>query len=585
MIKRITVILLTAVFLIALCACSKDGKKDYPIPRSIRSDETAETPSADTEGEDEPEVYTNGFINVNIGSDSGFDLYKAPKDLPGYRYGPSFIVYEDGSIDVWLASGGSGLEQWDWIVYRHYDGRSWSEEKCVLQPTPNSLDHYSCCDPGVIYLDGYYYLAYTSTLNENQGDNNLFVARSTAPDGPFEKWNGSGWGGNKPKPIRYFSEDQSLWGIGEASFVELDGTLYIYYTVKGADGSHTMVATADAANENWPATMVDRGYALRDTVCDAIDVKYVDKYQRFLAVGAEKRLTEDSFLAFYESRDGITFTRTDICKKNVYEFCHNPGMSGSENGHIAEGRKTFVGYAYGPEWGVWNTRFQEFTLAPTDKIDLMEEKASNIHVSELPRDSSDSYSLEHVGISAQSYCTVRVPRSQKSMVVTLSACKRFHNEWFNLHNLRTEVTLYGYDENIIQRTGEYSLLFNIVGVGETVVTAEFRGHITQVCVIVYEDDAKDSVTSFTPLVTDTYKIDRNTDPGYSPQIKSMLTYGDGRWEMVWSAQAHPISFSYDTNKLEIDNNGHIIPKAAGTHTVTVSCYGYSYNITVEVVGI
>lgn len=581
LIKRIISILLTAVFLIAFCACSKQSKRDYPIPRT--STDKTQSPVTHTEKDEEPEVFTDGYINVNIGSNSGFDLYKAPKDLPGYRYGPSFIVYENGTIDVWMASGGSGLEQWDWIVYRHYDGQSWSEEKSVLQPTPNSLDHYSCCDPGVIYLNGYYYLAYTSTLNENQGDNNLFVARSTAPDGPYEKWNGNGWGGNKPMPIRYFSEDQSLWGIGEASFVELDGTLYIYYTVKGTSGNHTMVATADAADENWPAAMVDRGYALKDTVCDAIDVKYVDKYQRFLAVGAEKRLTDDSFLALYESRDGITFTKTDACKKNVYEYCHNPGMSGSVNGHIVEGAKTFVGYAYGPEWGVWNTRFQEFTVSPADRIDLMEENASNIHVSELPRDNSDSYSLEYVGISAQSYCTVRVPRSRKSMVVNLTACKRFHNEWFNLHNLRTEVNLYGYDESVIQRTGEHSLLFNIVGTGETMVTAEFRGHITQVCVIVYEDDTKDNVTGFTPLVTDRYRIDRSNGSDYIPQIKSMLTYGDGSWKMVWDTEEYPISFSYDSTALEIDASGHIIPKKAGTYTATVSCQGYSHNITIEII--
>ena len=247
-------------------------------------------------------------INVSTLAYKDYDVYQVPKGIDaGYRYGPSFIENEDGTIDAWFASGGSSLEQWDWIVYKHYNGKEWSEEKCVLQPTPNSLDHYSCCDPAVIYTNGYYYLGYTSTLNENQADNSLYVARSKNPDGPFEKWNGKGWGGNEPQPLVYFAEDQSLWGIGEASFVELNGTLYIYYTVSGSNGHSTAVATADATDENWPLTMEQKGYALTKTTSDAIDVKYVDEYKKFIAVASDQRLTKDSYIVFYESIDGLKF--------------------------------------------------------------------------------------------------------------------------------------------------------------------------------------------------------------------------------------------------------------------------------------
>ena len=100
--------------------------------------------------------------------------------------------------------------------------------------------------PGVVYFNGYYYLGYTSTLNSTGFCNNVFVARSGTPDGPFEKWNGNGWGGPECQPIVYYDESWQEWGIGEPSFIELNGKLYMYYT----SGGSTMVATADATNEN-----------------------------------------------------------------------------------------------------------------------------------------------------------------------------------------------------------------------------------------------------------------------------------------------------------------------------------------------
>ncbi|MBE6574332.1 MAG: hypothetical protein E7652_08060 [Ruminococcaceae bacterium] len=583
--KKYIILLLSLLLMFSSLSC-KDKKKENDFDYKESYTEAKENESITEDIIAAPDEYAdpgNCYINVSINEDNGYDLYKAPAGLPGYRYGPSFIVYEDGSIDAWFASGGSGLEQWDWIAYKHYDGKSWSEEKCVLQPTPNSFDHYSCCDPGVIYTNGYYYLGYTSTLNENQGDNNLFVARSKNPDGPYEKWNGSGWGGNSPMPIVYFSEDQSLWGIGEASFVELDGTLYLYYTNDGSSGRSTMIATADATDENWPLTLETKGVALENGDCDALDVKYVDEYERFLAVASEQRLTDNSFLSFYESRDGITFTKVDVCKRNVYEYCHNPGISGSENGHILKDRPAFIAYAYGPEWGVWNTRMQSIELSLTDNLSFLENSSKNLKVGELPRDTRDSYSLDYVGISGQSKCVITAPVTQQYVILRLAACKLFHDQWTDLHNLRTEVELYGYDESIIKRTGESSLMFEVIGVGETMVTAEFRGHLTYVYVIIHEEGATGKMVALKPLAYDMYVLDRSTDLNYLPQIKSMAVYDDGSWEMVWDPNTQGIFYNYDKEAIEVDKSGHIIPKKAGTHIITVCCGEYSYDLSVNVI--
>ena len=125
-------------------------------------------------------------------TDEGVDIYQLPGNgNGGWRYGPSYIYYGDGRVDAYFASGGDSGE-WDRITYRSStdDGKTWSAEKIVVYPTPGSMDGNSCCDPGAVYFNGYYYIGYTSTLNDGGYCNNIFVARSKNPDGPVEKWNG-----------------------------------------------------------------------------------------------------------------------------------------------------------------------------------------------------------------------------------------------------------------------------------------------------------------------------------------------------------------------------------------------------------
>lgn len=129
--------------------------------------------------------------------DEGQDIYM-PRQCQswGYRYGPSIMVHGD-ICEAWFASPGDGYEA-DWFTYRHSEdgGRTWSEERVVMTPVPNSMDWFSVCDPAVFKYGKYYYIGYTSTVFANGGGvcNNGFVARSTSPTGPFERWCGNGWG-------------------------------------------------------------------------------------------------------------------------------------------------------------------------------------------------------------------------------------------------------------------------------------------------------------------------------------------------------------------------------------------------------
>lgn len=524
----------------------------------------------------------NKYLNVTVPGDTGYDVYQVPAILGGgYRYGPSIMVYADGSMDAWFASSGSGGEQWDWITYKHSDdGVNWSEEKVVLQPTPGSYDHYSCCDPGVIYFNGYYYIGYTSTLNSNQCDNCIFVARSENPDGPYEKWNGEGWGGTHLEPIVYFDETYSQWGAGEPSFVELNGTLYIYYTWSGSDGRVSYVATADATDENWPATMKTQGIAIPSGSNDSIDVKYVEEYGKFLAIATDSRLSKNSYLVFFESNDGIHFQKVDVCKANVYFYCHNSGISGSENGHIVSGRKTMVGYAYGEGWGIWNTRFQEITIDLADKIDLSEQNGPNL-TGDSVLDTRDPATLPVSGITTLGSAEYRFPDSTKAFLINTYSCTSYHNDWTMLGN-NAALHYSGYDTSVIKCTNG-SRKVTVVGVGKTVINIEWKGFVTSVFVEIYPADVnKDEVVAIEPLVKSEFTVDLTSDSSYTPQLRTIIHFADGRWQEAFGEM---VTYSgYDESILRIDGLGRVKGLKSGTTEVTVTRDGVSCKMKVTIIG-
>lgn len=280
-----------------------------------------------------------------------------------YRYGPSIIEYEDGSMDMWLSSPGNSGSQWDWITYRHSDdGLNWSSEQIVLRPTPGSKDQCSVCDPGVIYFNGYYYLAYTGTdYYEGKGSYNMaFVARSENPYGPFEKWNGSGWGGN-PEPFIYYDGGKDNWGIGEVSFVIYEDDLCIYYTYIDIRDSYIGLFKADLV-DNWPGSLRNKGPVLYSTDHDSVEIVYDKNLDTFLAFTTEGRMMEGSRLVLYESKNGKDFHKTNSTKEYIEDYAHNLGIAKSSEGHINSSKELLVGYAYGPDWGRWDLKVQHLTI-------------------------------------------------------------------------------------------------------------------------------------------------------------------------------------------------------------------------------
>lgn len=264
------------------------------------------------------------------------------------------------------------MQYWDQVSYQHSSdgGRTWTPEKMVLKPTRKTRDEYSVCDPGVAFWNGYYYCGYTSTENAGGIENHLYIARSTSPEGPWEKWNGSGWGGDQIAPVVEYTR-KGGWGIGEPSMVVKDNTVYLYYTSDSGEPT-TCLVTAPADDENWPGKVESKGTVIRKSPgSDHCDVKYVDAARRFLAVNTAKRMTKDAYIQMWQSEDGIHFEPIGDGRMQGIIFpsgLHNCGLSGDARGHIDVNRQQHIAFAYGLDangnsaWAAWSTFLQPITI-------------------------------------------------------------------------------------------------------------------------------------------------------------------------------------------------------------------------------
>lgn len=346
----------------ALCACEPGGGPQTP-------------PDMDRVPDMAPQQQPNDLALLR--ARSGWQIFTGGT----YRYGPS-IVIDGGTVHMWTCSPGTN-NAWDYIRYRHSEdgGLTWSSDQVVLRPTAGSKDALAACDPGVIRIGESWYLAYTSTEDNRGTANELYVARANGPSGPFEKWNGKGWGGN-PEPIVRYSGEPAQYGIGEPSLVLHQGRLYVYYT--NIDRTNlTDVATVEApVGEDWPARLKQRGHAItRRAIEDSTDIKYVDALGRFIGVATVDRFGPNAGVAVYQSFDGLTFEPAPFKGTRLQHGAHNMGISGTPDGHVDTGAMNFIAYAYQPPgntWGNWPTYLQPVQLSTTARGETVWGAASSI---------------------------------------------------------------------------------------------------------------------------------------------------------------------------------------------------------------
>ena len=518
-------------------------------------------------------------------TDEGVDIYQLPGNgNGGWRYGPSYIYYGDGRVDAYFASGGDSGE-WDRITHRSStdDGKTWSAEKIVVYPTPGSMDGNSCCDPGAVYFNGYYYIGYTSTLNDGGYCNNIFVARSKNPDGPFEKWNGSGWGG-EPAPIVYFEQSYGYWGIGEPAFVELNGTLYIYYTYSTPMQGYLMHATADATDENWPATMEFHG-ALMEKNTDSWDVKYVADWGKFIGVTKASFDAVGDYIAVYESVDGRSFTLVDAVRENTCPGMFSMGLSSRPNGHIyaaEDAEHLRIAYAYGDSgWAAWNTRLHEITLVQSDGNDLDAERSKEALNVGITREETP-YGWEEWTMIRTHKDLFVLSVGEKQNVTAYFRDRYVNGKDASLRD--KEITVTDYDESVVTFNNGRMIA---KGVGETTVTIRYKNlaHVFRV-VVVATDEERDALcaeTTVTPAVS-AFTIYLGERSVYRPQIRVRIAKGDGTvTELYVNDGPNDLTFTgYDENIIAVNEKGVVTARAAGSTEVTVKYGTYTVKVKVKV---
>jgi len=577
------------------------------------------------------EALPGGYRMFTLHGNSGAGSY-------GYRYGPSILYYPGTDrADAWFASPGVNGE-WDWFTHRRTDKfgsaastADWTPEKLVLYPTPDSMDHYSVCDPGVIFFGGYYYIGYTSTIVSTGGgiNNNCFVARAPNPDGPFEKWNGAGWGGD-PAPVIYFNESDKAWGAGEFSFVELNGTLYCYYTWAGPGYTTTEVALADANNANWPATLEPRGAAfVRDNGAaeDSWDVAYIEEAAKFVGFATYNRFSASSGIALYESDDGLTFTRAGVIRTNIYQHCHNMGISRRPNGHInlaEDGDRLCIGYAFSAgsadSWGKWATVFQAVRLFSYTGP-LRDTDAGG-----APTPSGDGYldasfpAVNPIGISPDRHVlhTTAWPWSVLSNLFRVYS----YDTYYRQTGRGPGVTFSGYDRGLVARVlrlwplNVWVIIPRPCKTGETNMTITYSANgktfenTMKVCVhdlCFRANPKKPAITSFNNVPgQEKLTLWLNPADGVArrPQVRGFVTFENGKWGEAYNdtragkpasqapkvpAEDYPVTYAVDTGGAHIlvDAQGVVTPVAPGTAVVTASitdgCSTFSIDVEVTVI--
>lgn len=588
-----------------------------PIPEAAEDEEAdavnedeanpEESLSDNTIAEEESEPvneYADKHIRLTV-TDEGMDVFTPSTTcLPDYRYGPSMILNEDGSIDAWFSAPGDGSREFDWITYRHSDddGRTWSAEKAAISPSPASPDALSTCDPDVFYYEGYYYLGYTATINRRAKGlcNSVFLARSIDPAGPYEKWNGNGWGGS-PVPIVYYDGVDIGWGCGEPSFVVVDDTIYVYSTKDGYSGVPdrvrvTEVRTADITKEDWPKNLEFRGYAAirNDTAkessdykfrdSDSWDVAYIEESEKFVAVSTNRRFKNNSAILYYESNDGIDFERVSELNTNVIARCHNSAIMADGLGHIKEGDPMMIGYAYagaaGSRWGVWATRFAPVSLDYTDEIDRSEEEKSNLKLSIQYRHSSSDAAPMMLSTDSLVYSKAAGTGAFKIGYYWQDNYKRRHA----INN--SDITIIDYDPEILSVDDDNWISPKVPGVSRVIVGYEGLWREICLCVLPSAGKTNKELTGFYPM---TERYEMTVIQPYIIKIRPMGMYSDNTIHELSARDLlnHGVRFECEDDSIcEVRDDGSVVPLNVGETKIHVSSKeGLSYTIDVKVVDV
>ncbi len=540
-------------------------------------------------------------------SNSGWDIYDPGVGKTGYRYGPSMIINDDGTIDCWLASNSGVSGEVDWGNYRRsYDnGFTWTTDTGAVRPTSAAEDWNWSCDPGVIKIGDYYYATYTTILWHDGVDNNLFVARSKTPEGAFvEKWCGDGWTGN-PKAIVTYDGEKSKWGCGEGSMVVVGKTLYLYVSWNDNTGDYTKVYTADATSENWPATLKFRGTAYKHgSAEDSADVKYIDAYDCFISVATASRFSDSCYIHVMTSYDGIFFRNEASLKhqtkgSNIMTSIHNMGITGDQSGHIdIFNTQQYVGYAYQPkgyQWASWKTRLSPISFLGTENYDNPENVISRDESDKKVSDTKNTPTITQIRVSASNGGrTIKADKKDKAYKFIVTTSNKSGNSKEAAKSVLADVEFI-YDEKKVSIDKE-NLTATLLCDEVVRVYAKYNDLMCEFAIVPSYLDQSAPVEFYPEVDTVTFYyrsefkqpsfIARSATNEYLMLWRGKSSYTDTNSNDIPAALKgwdQKCEYSgYDESIIKIDANGKITPVAVGETTITATYMGFEATMKVVV---
>ena len=554
-------------------------------------------------------AYTKNSVSESdalfVCANEGWDIYPGG----GYRYGPSMIINEDGTIDAWLASNSGVSGEIDWGKYRRsYDhGLTWTQDTGAVRPTSAAEDWNWSCDPGVIKIGDYYYAAYTTILWHDGLDNNLFVARSKTPQGAFvEKWTGSGWGYGDPKAIITYDGLKSSWGCGEGSMVVVGDTIYLYASWNDNSGDYTLVYTGDATSENWPGTLRYRGITYKHNSSeDSADVKYIDAYGCFVSVATASRFSANCYVRVMTSYDGIYFRQECVLKHTtksslIQTNIHNMGITGDQLGHIdIFNTQQYIGYAYQPagfDWANWPTRLTPIVFVGTDTYADPSGVIKNTSGSKNLLDKSNTPTITQFRITTTSGTgrNIQIKNKNKGVSFVAYATNKTGVEK-KLNNDQYASFEYFYDETKVEVDKEKHTV-KLLSDSVERVYVKYQDLMCEIAVISAYLDVSKPVELYPEKDTVTFYI-RNEikQPAFiarSAQNQYLMLWGNTSSYTAAKTKDIPDALKkwdqkielsgWDESIISVDAEGKITAKAVGETTITAKYMGLEATVKIVV---
>ena len=260
-----------------------------------------------------------GLWLVPGGDVTGYDNYKSggkTTDVAKWQF--SYIGSSRGGI-----SGAAYKTSKD-------GGKTWSDQKTIFTLNDDWVSNYSPADLVVTKGSKYYYATF-----DKAGDQNICLARSENPYGPYKMWNGTDeawkqWGST------------TVWkNTAAVSLVEHKGTMRVYYL----QGYDLMTQTADAANDLWPSDMFKavKCYTFDETLGSAlsIDAKYHEDKDAIVIT-----YIQNNEMYTISATDGVSFSvnEPECVIPYMYPNAAKPRYVVSSDGSVKNGEQ-FVTYS------------------------------------------------------------------------------------------------------------------------------------------------------------------------------------------------------------------------------------------------